>query len=135
MIETLRTGSAPGVSIPTSAWPPSWYAVRRRSSTLIITWRSPPSTMRSSESDAARVHAKNRLSAVSVRRLDCDTAVEPPRSKECLVEHVGPVRRRQDDHGRRRIKTVHLREDLVERLLPLVVAAAEPGDAARTRAP
>ena len=24
MIETLRTGSAPGVSIPTIAWPPSW---------------------------------------------------------------------------------------------------------------
>ena len=24
MIETLRTGSAPAVSMPTSAWPDSW---------------------------------------------------------------------------------------------------------------
>ena len=24
MIDTLRTGSAPGVSMPTIAWPPSW---------------------------------------------------------------------------------------------------------------
>src|SRR5205085_969113 len=46
----FRTGSAPSVSIPTSAWPPSWYAVRRLSSWLIITCRSAPSTMRSSAS-------------------------------------------------------------------------------------
>ena len=50
MIDTLRTGSAPSVSIPTIAWPASWYAVRRQSSSVIITCRSAPSTIRSSES-------------------------------------------------------------------------------------
>src|SRR5438552_3750610 len=50
MIETFRTGSAPSVSIPTIAWPPSWYAVRRRSAAVIITCRSAPSTIRSSAS-------------------------------------------------------------------------------------
>src|SRR5438552_2986652 len=50
MIETLRTGSAPSVSMPTIAWPASWYAVRLRSSTVIITCRSAPSTIRSSAS-------------------------------------------------------------------------------------
>ena len=36
--------------MPTSACPPSWYAVRRRSSTLIITLRSAPRMIRSSAS-------------------------------------------------------------------------------------
>src|SRR5919108_251703 len=50
MIDTLRTGSAPGVSMPTSAWPDSWYAVRRFSSSLSTRPRGAPSTIFSSES-------------------------------------------------------------------------------------
>jgi hypothetical protein len=41
----------------------------------------------------------------------------------------GPVRRGDDDHVGRGIEPVHLDQDLVEGLLPLVVAAAEAGAA------
>ncbi|MEA2229162.1 MAG: hypothetical protein QOF04_2792 [Solirubrobacteraceae bacterium] len=50
MIDTLRTGSASGVSIPTSAWPDSWYAVRSRSLGLSRIPRGEPSSTFSSES-------------------------------------------------------------------------------------
>jgi hypothetical protein len=42
---------------------------------------------------------------------------------------VGAVRRRHDDDSLGRLEAVHLREHLVERLLALVVAAAETGAA------
>ena len=42
MIEILRTVSAPAVSIPTSACPASWYAVRSRSASVITICRSAP---------------------------------------------------------------------------------------------
>src|SRR5919108_98125 len=95
MIETLRTGSAPSVSMPTIAWPASWYAVRR---------------------------------------LDGDTAVEAPGSEQGLIEDVGTVRRPDDDDARGRVEPVHLGQDLVQRLLALVVPAAEAGDSRRARA-
>ena len=41
------------------------------------------------------------------------------------VEDVRPVRGRDDDHAGVRVEAVHLDEDLVERLLALVVRAAE----------
>ena len=42
---------------------------------------------------------------------------------------------REDDHRVARLEAVHLREDLVERLLALVVAAAEAGAAAERARP
>ena len=147
MIETLRTGSAPGVSIPTIAWPPSWYAVRRRSSALIITCRSAPSTILSSASvkSAPSTSSWSRRAAVSAasltssrgrrrpcpaswtrsgrvdvvpsgtlgvctsrigwrprgRRLDGHPAVEAAGTQQRRVEHVGPVRRGEDDDAGR----------------------------------
>ena len=86
------------------------------------------------ERDAARVYPEDRLAPITVWRLDRDPAVEPSRPKECLVEHVGPVGRADHDHVRRRVEPVHLGQDLVQRLLALVVAAAEAGHAARPRA-
>jgi len=50
MIDTLRTGSAPGSSMPSTAWPDSWYAVRSRSSGDSVIRRSVPSTIFSSAS-------------------------------------------------------------------------------------
>ena len=86
------------------------------------------------ERHAARVHLEDRLAARAVRRLHRDPPVEPARPQQRLVEHVGTVRRADHDHARRRVEAVHLGQDLVQRLLALVVAAAESGDARRTRA-
>ena len=76
----------------------------------------------------ARVHLQDRLAAGAVGRLHGDAAVEAARPEKCRVEHVGPVGRADHDHLRGRVEAVHLGQDLVERLLALVVAAAEAGD-------
>ncbi len=59
--------------------------------------------------------------AGAVRGRDRDTAVERPRAQQCRVEDLPPVGRRQHHHGLDRLETVNLGEDLVERLLTLVV--------------
>jgi hypothetical protein len=65
-----------------------------------------------------------------VGQVDHHLAVEAARAHEGGVEHVLAVRRRHDDDALVGVEAVHLDEDLVERLLALVVAAAEAGAAA-----
>ena len=69
--------------------------------------------------------------AATVGWVHLDAPVEPPGSQQRRVEHVGAVGRRQDDHALVRVEPVHLGEDLVERLLLLVVAADAQRGAAR----
>ena len=52
-----------------------------------------------------------------------------PGPQERRVEDVGPVGGGDDDHVRVRVEAVHLDQDLVERLLALVVAATQAGAA------
>src|SRR3954468_19861542 len=61
--------------------------------------------------------------------VEDDLAVEAARPQEGRVEDVGTVRGRDDDHVGVRVEAIHLDQDLVEGLLPLVVAAAEAGAA------
>ena len=56
-------------------------------------------------------------------------AVEAAGTEERRIEDVGPVGRGEDDDALVGVEAVHLDEDLVERLLALVVAAAEAGAA------
>ena len=44
------------------------------------------------------VHAQNLLAALLIRALDGDSAVEPPRTLQRAVQHVGAVRRREANH-------------------------------------
>ncbi len=57
--------------------------------------------------------------------VDADLPVEAARAQERGVEDVGAVRRRDEDDVGLRVEAVHLDEELVERLLALVVPAAE----------
>ena len=86
------------------------------------------------ERDVPRMHLEDLLPACTVGRLHRDAAVEPAGPEQRLVEHVGTVGRADHDHACRRVEAVHLGEDLVQRLLALVVAAAEAGDTGRARA-
>ena len=70
-----------------------------------------------------------------VGRVDRDAAVEAAGAQQRGVEDLGAVGRAEDDHVRAGLEAVHLGEDLVERLLALVVAAADPAVVARARAP
>ena len=83
----------------------------------------------------ARVHPQDRLSAGAVRRRHRHSPVEPAWTQQRRVEHLRSVRRPEHDHVGGRVETVHLRQDLIQRLLPLVVAAAEPADPRRARPP
>ncbi len=55
-----------------------------------------------------------------------------PGPKQRLVENIGSVGRADDEHAGGRVEPVHLGQDLIQRLLALVVAAAEAGDTGRT---
>mmetsp|Transcript_109305 Transcript_109305/g.308444 ORF Transcript_109305/g.308444 Transcript_109305/m.308444 type:complete len:319 (-) Transcript_109305:993-1949(-) len=63
MIVALCTGSAPMLPMETSVWPPSWYAVRRFSWSLIGFARSKPTTTRSKASSKYLMGTPERFSA------------------------------------------------------------------------
>ena len=80
---------------------------------------------------AARVHRQDRLAAFEIGTVDDDLAIEATRPEQRRIEDVRTVRRREQDHAGLRVEAVHLHEQLVQRLLPLVVTTA---DAAATMA-
>ena len=61
--------------------------------------------------------------------VDDDLAVEAARAQQRRVEDVGPVGGGDHDDAALDVEAVHLDEHLVERLLALVVAAAQAGAA------
>jgi hypothetical protein len=73
-----------------------------------------------------QVHAQDAFPALDVRRVDNDLAVEAARPEKRRVEHVGPVRRGEQDDAVVGFEAVHLDQQLIERLLALVVPAAQP---------
>ena len=72
---------------------------------------------------------QDRLAALDVGAVEDHLAVEAARAQQRRVEDVRAVRRGDDDDVRVRVEAVHLDEDLVQRLLALVVRAAEAGAA------
>ena len=69
--------------------------------------------------------SEDALAALHVGTVDDDAPVEPAGPQQRRVEHVGPVGGSHQDHAFVRLEPVHLDQQLVERLLALVVAAAE----------
>src|SRR5207253_8172045 len=69
------------------------------------------------------------FAALHVRPVDDDAAVEAAGAKQRRIENVRPVRGRDQDDAFVRLEPVHLDEQLVERLLALVVSAAQAGAA------
>ena len=78
---------------------------------------------------ALRVHLEDLLAAEPVGPVDDDLPVEAARTEQRRIEDVGPVRRGDEDDVVLHLEAVHLDEQLVERLLALVVTAAEAGAA------
>ena len=72
------------------------------------------------------MHLENRAPGQPGPGADHDAAVEAARSQQRRVEHVGAVGGRQDDDAFAGVEAVHLGQDLVQRLLALVVAAEPP---------
>ena len=91
--------------------------------------------MREIESGASvtlpRVDLEDLLAALQVGPVDHDLAVEAAGAQQRGVEDLRPVGGGQEDDALLRVEAVHLGQELVERLLPLVVAAHHGADASR----
>jgi hypothetical protein len=72
-------------------------------------------------------HAKNLDTASDIWPVNCDLAIKPPRPKKSRVEDIGPVGISKHNDAAVAGKTVHLREQLVNGLLPLVVSTTKAG--------
>ena len=71
------------------------------------------------------MHLEDRLAPDAVRRLHDDAAVEAAGAQQRLVEDLRAVGGAEHDHAGAGVEAVHLGQDLVERLLALVVATAD----------
>src|SRR4051812_36263839 len=78
---------------------------------------------------AARVDLEDLRAALAVGAVDDDLAVEAARAQQRGIEDVRTVRGGDQDDVVLHLEAVHLDEQLVERLLALVVTAAEAGAA------
>ena len=67
------------------------------------------------------------LSALDIRIIDRDLTVESARTQQRRIEDIAAVCRRNDDNAFLIGKAVHFNEELVQRLLTFIVAAAETG--------
>ena len=73
--------------------------------------------------DIFRVDAQRLVTSGEIGPVDDDAAVKAARAQQRLIEDLRPVRRSKDHDALARIKAVDLGQQLVERLLTLVVAA------------
>src|SRR5205814_3021371 len=80
----------------------------------------------------ADVNPQNSLTAAQVGRVDDDLSVETAGTHQCGVKNVRTIRRSDEDDTIVRLEAVHFDQQLIQRLLALVVAAAEPGAAVAT---
>lgn len=78
---------------------------------------------------ALLVHLEDLQAALHVRPVDRDLPVETARAQQRRVEDVRPVRGGDQDDAALHVEAVHLDEQLVQRLLALVVPAAHSGTA------
>ena len=79
------------------------------------------------ERDLLGVHPENALAALHVRTVDHDAAVETAGTQQRRIEDVRAVGGGDQDDAFVALEAVHLDEQLVQRLLPLVVPAAQAG--------
>ena len=57
--------------------------------------------------------------------IDRHLAIESTRPQECLIEDIGTIGRCHDDHIGIVIESVHLCENLIERLFAFIVTASD----------
>ena len=78
------------------------------------------------------MHRKNLTASSDVGETHSDLAIKATRSRERRIEHIWTIRRRDHNHLIARVKSIHLNENRVERLLALIVTARREAAAATT---
>ncbi len=76
---------------------------------------------------ALGMHLEDLETPLQVRGLDGDLPIETSRAQQRGIQHVGPVGGGDQDDSAADVETVHLDQQLVQRLLALVVTAAHAG--------
>ena len=71
------------------------------------------------------MHLEDRLAPAHIRLIDDNLPIKASGTQQRRVEYIGTVRRRDNDNPLVGRKAVHLHEELIEGLLPLVVPASE----------
>src|SRR5207244_2140441 len=80
-----------------------------------------------SERNLLGVNAKHFLAATDIRTAHDHAAVETAGTQQRRVKNIRTVSGSHQDHAVVGLKTVHLDEQLVQRLLTLIVTAAQTG--------
>ena len=73
----------------------------------------------------ARVHAQNFFTALNIRQAYIHLAVKPAGAQQGFIQNIGAVGGGNDNDALVGGKAIHLHQQLVQRLLALVVAAAK----------
>ena len=71
----------------------------------------------------AQVHIKNGFPLLEVRHVHINLAIESAGTHQSAVQNIGPVRGRKDDHTTVGAKTIHLGQQLIQRVFALVVGS------------
>ena len=77
----------------------------------------------------ARMDFEDRFTAVDVGPIDYDLPIEAAGPQQGLIQNFRRIRRRHDDDARGSIEAIHLGQELVQRLFPLIIT--EKNSAAR----
>ena len=76
-----------------------------------------------------RMHLQNLFTPANVRTVHNHAPVETSRPQQRRIEHIRPVRRGNQNHAVVGLKPVHLDQQLIQRLLALIVSAAQASTA------
>jgi hypothetical protein len=71
------------------------------------------------------VKLQNFLSALDIRKLNLYQSVEPPRSSECIIQHLFSIGRCQNDDIVSCSKPIHLNKKLIEGVRSFIVRSAK----------
>src|SRR4029079_7034408 len=75
--------------------------------------------------DAFGVDPEDGFASTAIGQPNRYLPVEPARTQKRRIEDIGPVGRGQHDHRLAWVESIHLDQELVQRLLTLVVPAAD----------
>ena len=74
------------------------------------------------ELERAQMHLEDLLALLDIGQAHLDLTIEASGTHQRLIQNIGSVRSRQDDHAGIGLEAVHLRKQLVERIFTFVVA-------------
>ena len=70
------------------------------------------------------MYLKDIDTSLQIRAVYDDSPVKTAGTQQRLIEHLRSVRRRKYEKPLRRIKSIHLRKQLIQRLLTLIITSA-----------